>query len=56
MAKMEQVHWHEGLFLQPHHLQMMQRQVIDQFGAERGLAMPYPWGLIEYRLSAWRTS
>ena len=52
MAKMEQVHWHEGLFLQPHHLQMMQRQVIDQFGAERGLAMPYPWGLIEYRLSA----
>ena len=52
MAKMGQVHWHEGLFLQPHHLQLMQRQAGDQFIAERHLAWAYPYGLIEYRLSS----
>ena len=52
MAKMGQVHWHEGLFLQPHHLQLMQRQVNDQFIGERRMAWAYPYGLIEYRLSS----
>jgi len=51
MAKLGQVHWHEGLFLQPHHLQLMQRQSSDQFDAERRLAMPYPYGMVECRLS-----
>lgn len=27
---MGMVHWHEGLFLQPHHLQTMQCDVTDQ--------------------------
>ena len=29
------VHWHEGLFLQPHHLQSMQHHLLDRFGCTR---------------------
>lgn len=46
-----QVHWHEGLFLQPHHLQLMQRQLLGAVASERRLGMAYPYGLIEARLS-----
>jgi len=46
-----QIHWHEGLFLQPHHLQRMQRSVQEQFSAERRLALPYAYGVLEARLS-----
>lgn len=46
-----QIHWHEGLFLQPHHLQRMQKSIHDQFCAERLLSFPHPSGLIEARLS-----
>ena len=52
MAKLGQVHWHEGLFLQPHHLQLMQHQLLDRFGGERRLALPYPYGIVDYRLSS----
>ena len=45
------VHWHEGLFLQPHHLQLMQRNIYQQFAAERRLSWAYPYGLVEARLS-----
>src|SRR5258708_4026379 len=46
-----EIHWHEGLFLQPHHLQRMQRAVHDSLCAERKLAWAYPYGIIEARLS-----
>jgi len=46
-----QIHWQEGLFLQPHHLQRMQKALHDQFCGERRLAWPYPYGLVEARLS-----
>lgn len=45
------IHWQEGLFLQPHHLQRMQKGVEDTFSAERKLAWPYSYGIIEARLS-----
>lgn len=48
----EAVHWHEGLFLQPHHLQAMQRDVEERIVAERRLGWAYPYGLIEARVSA----
>src|SRR2546423_10906354 len=51
MANTGYVHWHEGLFLQPHHLQWMQRQFLGQFWSERRLAWPYPYGLVESKLS-----
>src|SRR5215211_1911522 len=46
-----QIHWHEGLFLTPHHLQRMQKGAHDQFSLERKLNWTYPYGLIEARLS-----
>jgi type VI secretion system ImpJ/VasE family protein len=51
MAVPEQVHWHEGLFLQPHHLQAMQRNVLDTFVAERSLDWSFPYGVVEADLS-----
>ncbi|MEM7623906.1 MAG: type VI secretion system baseplate subunit TssK, partial [Planctomycetota bacterium] len=47
-----QVHWHEGLFLQPHHLQHLQRQSLDRLGAERGNAYAYPYGVVSARISS----
>jgi len=46
-----QVHWHEGLFLQPHHLQHLQRQMLTVVGGERRLAWSYPYGVVEASLS-----
>jgi type VI secretion system ImpJ/VasE family protein len=45
------VHWHEGLFLQPHHLQAMQRRLQVDIRAARALLAPYCYGVIESRLS-----
>jgi len=45
------VHWHEGLFLQPHHLQLMQRNAQSQLAGERQLGWPYPYGVVESKLS-----
>ena len=46
-----QVHWHEGLFLLPHHLQRIQRSLSESASAERRLKWAYPYGLVEARLS-----
>jgi type VI secretion system protein ImpJ len=45
------IHWQEGLFLQPHHLQRMQKSFEDEIASERRLTWPYPYGVIEARLS-----
>jgi len=45
------IHWQEGLFLQPHHFQRMQKSLEDQIGSERRLMWPYPYGVVEARLS-----
>jgi len=47
-----QIHWHEGLFLQPHHMQHFQRQLILQAASDRRLGLSYPYGVIEASLSA----
>ncbi|MFN7337553.1 MAG: type VI secretion system baseplate subunit TssK, partial [bacterium] len=46
------VHWHEGLFLQPHHLQAMQREQFDNQSRERRLSNPYPYGVIDMKWSS----
>ena len=46
-----QIHWQEGLFLQPHHLQRMQRSMQEQASQELRLAWAYPYGVIDARLS-----
>jgi len=45
------IHWHEGLFLQPHHLQRLQKTFLDGLGDERRLTWSYPYGVVEARLS-----
>ncbi len=46
-----EVHWHEGLFLQPHHFQAMSRAQAESLAALRRQVMAYPWGVIDARLS-----
>src|SRR3954471_7670461 len=46
------VHWHEGLFLQPHHLQTMQHHLLERFGSERRLGYVFPYGVVDMKLSA----
>jgi type VI secretion system ImpJ/VasE family protein len=46
------VHWHEGLFLQPHHLQTMQHHLLERFGAERKLGYVFPHGVVDMKMSA----
>ena len=45
------VHWHEGLFLQPHHLQATQRDYCERIWRERRLGWAYPYGVIDAKLS-----
>ena len=45
------VHWEEGLFLRPHHLQMMQRQTFEHMAVERRFFHTFPYGVIESRVS-----
>jgi len=46
-----EIHWSEGLFLQPHHLQRMQRNLGTRVAEERRKFTPFPYGVIEARLS-----
>jgi len=46
------VHWHDGLFLQPHHLQSLQNAVFDGMHDQRKLSMGFSYGVIEAQLSA----
>ena len=45
------IHWHEGLFLQPHHLQRLQHGALSQNQTDRRLLWPCPYGIIEAKLS-----
>src|ERR1039457_4195171 len=45
------IHWHEGLFLQPHHLQTMQRRLQTDIRTARALLTPYGYGIVEAKLS-----
>ena len=45
------IHWCEGLFLQPHHLQSMQRHLAGAIVAERRRLWAYPYGVVKMRLS-----
>ncbi|MDX2146323.1 MAG: type VI secretion system baseplate subunit TssK [Planctomycetota bacterium] len=51
MATGPHIHWHEGLFLQPHHMQALQARLSAQIVDERRLDWAYSYGLIEARLS-----
>jgi type VI secretion system protein ImpJ len=46
-----EIHWSEGLFLQPHHLQRMQRYLGTRVAEERRRFVPFSYGVVEARLS-----
>src|ERR1700722_9876177 len=46
------IHWHEGLFLQPHHLQQLQKGTTHLSDPHPPLHSPTPYGIVEARLSA----
>lgn len=48
MRFQQDIHWAEGLFLQPHHLQSFQRVQNLSRQTAFSLSMPYPYGLIDY--------
>ncbi|MDO5532761.1 type VI secretion system baseplate subunit TssK [Sutterella sp.] len=46
----EQLHWSDGLFLQPQHLQRLQRQTAEAIRAERSIAFPFPSGFLDLEI------
>ena len=45
------IYWNEGLFLQPQHLQLLQREVISALSVERNLQHSYPYGVLDLKIS-----
>jgi type VI secretion system protein ImpJ len=46
-----QLHWHEGLFLLPHHLQHLQHGLSEEITEVRRLGIPHAYGLWEAAIS-----
>jgi type VI secretion system protein ImpJ len=46
-----QIHWCEGLFLQPHHLQYMQSCFFENLAHGRRFYWNYPYGVVEAKIS-----
>ena len=46
----KQVHWSEGLFLQPHHLQKMQHDLTNIARQQRNMLSPFPYGFIDLEI------
>ncbi|MHC4199099.1 MAG: type VI secretion system baseplate subunit TssK [Planctomycetota bacterium] len=51
MAPSGLVHWYEGQFLEPHHMQMMQRRSAEELSFERRLTRCHPYGLLDCEVS-----
>ncbi|MCP3966212.1 MAG: type VI secretion system baseplate subunit TssK [Lentisphaerae bacterium] len=47
----ENVNWHEGLFLRPHNMQLADRADSSARRSDRSLAIYYPYGLSELKIS-----
>lgn len=45
------VHWYEGLFLQPHHLQHSQASAESRLRELRNRAIPFPYGVVRLEVS-----
>jgi type VI secretion system ImpJ/VasE family protein len=43
-------HWNDGQFLQPHHFQYFQRQIMDYFIGGLSFSLPFPWGLVDFEI------
>lgn len=45
------IFWHQGLFLQPQHFQLLERQTADQDHRLPAPAAPWAWGLLSYAIN-----
>jgi type VI secretion system protein ImpJ len=51
MAFWTEIHWSEGMFLRPHHLQGAQRYLETVVGAGLLAARPYAWGFLDVQIA-----
>lgn len=51
MALWTEIHWHEGMFLRPHHLQAAQRQLETVFRSSLEAVRPFAWGFVELQIA-----
>jgi type VI secretion system protein ImpJ len=46
-----EIHWHEGMFLRPHHLQAAQRRMETVVRTSMDAARPYAWGFLSLEVA-----
>ncbi|MBK9118842.1 MAG: type VI secretion system baseplate subunit TssK [Phycisphaerales bacterium] len=46
-----EIHWYEGMFLRPHHLQAAQRRLETLVRAAQEAVMPFAWGFVELEIA-----
>jgi type VI secretion system protein ImpJ len=46
-----EIHWHEGMFLRPHHLQAAQRRAETLLSTTLEAACPFAWGFLEREIA-----
>ena len=51
MSLLKELHWHEGLFLCPHHLQQFQREISRSLDYSTKILCDFPYGVIEYEIN-----
>lgn len=51
MSTAGMMHWYEGLFLLPHHLQGLQREVYERSRSDRSLVRAFPYGVVDMHLA-----
>jgi type VI secretion system protein ImpJ len=51
MTLLHEINWHEGLFLNPHHLQQFQREMFNGFKYLTKSLFSYPYGIIQCKVN-----
>ena len=52
MTKVPEVHWSEGMFLRPHHLQLAERHRGEQLRQEVRRLQPFFWGILKIDIAS----
>ena len=52
MKQTRAIYWHQGMFLQPQHFQLAERQLMEQHKPVTQSGLPHFWGVGELALSA----
>jgi type VI secretion system protein ImpJ len=54
MSLTTELHWKEGLFIQPQHFQMMQRGIAEGFAQSHQVYLKYPYGIIDLNIQEYK--